>query len=88
MPLFVSIGAFIVNLCANYAFIFGKFGMPRMEVAGAALGTLIARLFEASVICGYLLFADKRIGFRCTPADEDQRFSRGVRTNQYTGSDQ
>lgn len=65
MPLFVSIGAFIVNLCANYAFIFGKFGMPRMEVAGAALGTLIARLFEAGVICGYLLFVDKRIGFRC-----------------------
>ncbi len=64
LPLFVSIGAFFVNLGANYAFIFGKFGMPRMEIAGAALGTLIARVFEAGIICGYLLLVDKRIAFR------------------------
>lgn len=63
-PLFVSIGAFFVNLLANYAFIFGKFGMPRMEVAGAALGTLIARLFEAGMILGYLFVKDKKIQFK------------------------
>ncbi len=64
LPLYVSIGAFFVNLGANYAFIFGKFGAPRMEVAGAALGTLIARLFEATMILGYLFFKDKNIQFR------------------------
>lgn len=64
IPLFVSIGAFFVNLLANYALIFGHFGLPRMGVAGAALGTLVARIYEASVICGYLFFVDKRIGFR------------------------
>ena len=64
LPLYVSIGAFFVNLGANYAFIFGKFGAPRMEVAGAALGTLIARLFEAVMILGYLFFVDKKISFR------------------------
>lgn len=64
IPLFVSIGAFFVNLGANYAFIFGKFGAPRMEIAGAAIGTLIARFYEASVICVYLFFVDKKIGFR------------------------
>ncbi|MBP3754260.1 MAG: MATE family efflux transporter [Lachnospiraceae bacterium] len=64
LPFLVSIGAFSINLCANYIFIFGKFGAPRMEVAGAALGTLIARFFEASMIAGYLLFVDKKIGFR------------------------
>lgn len=63
-PLFVSIGAFFVNFLANYMFIFGKFGAPRMEVAGAALGTLIARLFEAGMILGYLFFKDKRIQFK------------------------
>jgi len=63
-PLFVSIGAFFVNLLANYTFIFGKFGAPRMEIAGAALGTLIARLFEAAMILGYLFFRDKKILFR------------------------
>lgn len=64
LPLFVSIGAFFVNLGANYAFIFGHFGAPRMEVAGAALGTLIARVFEAACILGYLFIKDKRIAFR------------------------
>lgn len=64
LPLYVSIGAFFVNLGANYAFIFGHFGAPRMEVAGAAIGTLIARVFEAAIICGYLFFKDKKICFR------------------------
>ncbi|MCR4989968.1 MAG: MATE family efflux transporter [Lachnospiraceae bacterium] len=63
LPLLVSVGAFFVNLGANYAFIFGKFGMPRMEIAGAALGTLIARVFETTFIIGFLLLKDKRIGF-------------------------
>lgn len=63
-PLFVSVGAFFVNLLANYTFIFGKFGAPRMEVAGAALGTLISRLFEAGMILGYLFFKDKKISFK------------------------
>ena len=63
-PLFVSIGALFVNLIANYTFIFGHFGAERMEVKGAALGTLIARVFEAVMIVGYLLVVDKRIRFR------------------------
>lgn len=64
LPLYTSIGAFFVNIGANYTFIFGKFGAPRMETAGAAIGTLIARIFEFSIICGYLLFRDREIGFR------------------------
>ncbi|MBQ7915240.1 MAG: MATE family efflux transporter [Firmicutes bacterium] len=64
IPLYTSIGAFFINVGANYIFIFGKFGAPRMEVAGAALGTLIARIFEFTIICGYLLVKDKNIGFR------------------------
>ena len=64
LPLLVSIGAFFVNLSMNYMFIFGKLGAPRMEVAGAALGTLIARIFEFTFIVGYLLIFDRRIFFR------------------------
>lgn len=64
IPLFTSIGAFFVNVGANYIFIFGKLGMPEMGVAGAAVGTLIARIFEFSVICGYLFLYDKEIGYR------------------------
>lgn len=64
LPLFVSIGAFFVNLFFNYGLIFGKFGMPEMGIAGAALGTLIARVYETVIILGYLLFFDKKIAFR------------------------
>lgn len=64
MPLYTSIGAFFVNVGANYMFIFGHFGAPEMGVAGAAVGTLIARIFEFAVICGYLFLVDKQIGYR------------------------
>ncbi len=64
IPLITSIAAFFINVGANYIFIFGKFGVPRMEVAGAAVGTLIARIFEFAVICGYLVFRDKEIGYK------------------------
>ncbi len=64
IPLYTSIGALFVNVGANWVFIFGKLGAPEMGVAGAALGTLIARVFEFAVICGYLFFKDTEIGFR------------------------
>lgn len=64
IPLFCSIGAFFVNVFSNWVFIFGMLGAPRMEIAGAALGTLIARVFELCFICGYFFFLDKRIGYR------------------------
>lgn len=63
-PLFVSIAALFVNLGGNYMLIFGKWGAPRMEVEGAALATLIARVFEATCILVYLLIIDKKIRFR------------------------
>ena len=64
LPLVCSICAFFVNVFFNYVFIFGAFGAPRMEVAGAALGTVIARVFEFAFICGYFLFVDKKIAYR------------------------
>jgi len=59
LPLYTSIITFFINVGANYALIFGKLGMPRMDVAGAALGTLIARLTEFMVTFGYIFFLDK-----------------------------
>lgn len=64
IPLYTSIGAFFINVAANYVFIFGKFGMPRMEEAGAALGTLISRVLEAVVIVGFLLCRDEHLHMR------------------------
>ena len=42
----VSLASMGVNAFFNYLLIFGMFGLPRLGVAGAAYGTLIARLFE------------------------------------------
>ncbi len=64
IPLFSSIGAFFINVFFNYMFIFGKFGAPEMGIAGAGLGTLIARSFEAVFICGYIFFIDKQVAYR------------------------
>ena len=64
IPLYTSIGAFFVNIFFNWVFIFGKLGMPRMEIEGAALGTLISRAFEFAVIGGYFFLKDKSIGYR------------------------
>lgn len=38
-----TIIANVFNVFFNYGLIFGNFGMPRMEVEGAALGTLLSR---------------------------------------------
>ncbi len=64
LPLVTSIGAFALNIFFNWVFIFGMLGAPAMGVAGAALGTLISRVFEFSVICGYFFVIDRRKLFR------------------------
>lgn len=64
IPLACSILAFFVNVFSNWVFIFGNLGAPRMEIGGAALGTLIARVFELLFICGYFFFIDKRMAYR------------------------
>lgn len=64
LGLVVSVISFLVNIGGNYTFIFGKFGAPRMEIAGAALGTLIARSAEFAVTFFYILVLDRDLGLR------------------------
>ncbi|WP_242833028.1 MATE family efflux transporter [Butyrivibrio sp. LC3010] len=64
VPLLASCCSFFLNIFCNWVFIFGKLGAPAMGVNGAALGTLIARIVEFSIIFGFLLFKDTNIGLR------------------------
>ncbi len=64
LPLISSVCAFIINIFFNYLFIFGNFGAPQMGIEGSALSTLIARIVEFSLICGYLFLVDQKIGYR------------------------
>lgn len=63
VPLVASVCAFGVNIGANYIFIFGKLGAPALGVAGAALGTVIARVMETGIILTFF-FRDKTIRYR------------------------
>lgn len=49
-PMIASICSVVADICFNYMLIYGKFGLPRLEVKGAAVATVIARFVEMSVI--------------------------------------
>ena len=44
IPMYLSLIVIPLNILINYAFIFGKWGAPRMELEGAGVGTLVSRL--------------------------------------------
>lgn len=46
VPVISSVFAIIVNIILNYILIFGKLGMPILGVVGAAIATVVARIFE------------------------------------------
>ncbi len=62
--LYDAVIALVVNVALNYVFIFGKCGLPAMGVAGAALGTVLARLVELAVVAWYAFCYDKRLALR------------------------
>ena len=49
-PVFITIAAILVNVVLNYTFIYGHFGFEALGVRGAAIATVIARLFECICI--------------------------------------
>ncbi len=46
VPMVAGIIAVLTNLALDYVLIFGKFGFPELGVAGAAIGTVVARYVE------------------------------------------
>lgn len=45
-PMVAGIFAIVVNIVFNYLLIFGKFGFPKLGVAGAAIATVMSRFVE------------------------------------------
>ncbi len=62
--LYNSMLSCVFNIFFNWVFIFGHLGFPAMGVAGAALGTVMARLVEALITTSFLLFKEKKLRFR------------------------
>lgn len=50
IPMKAGVVAVFVNLVLNYLLIFGKFGFPELGAAGAAVGTIVSRFVQATIV--------------------------------------
>lgn len=61
IPLYGGIASVVANCFFNYLFIFGKFGLPKMGAAGAAVGTVMAGIVNVLILVICILY--KRIPY-------------------------
>lgn len=59
IPMAYNVGSNLLNVFGNYVLIYGKWGFPRWEVAGAAVSTTIARLI-ACLAALYFVYLSRR----------------------------
>lgn len=63
-PLVCSVIGLVVNFCLNWTLIYGRFGMPKMGPAGAAVGTLASSLVNFSLLLIFILRDQKTARLR------------------------
>lgn len=63
-PLFCSIASLLVNFALNWVLIYGRFGAPKMGVAGAAVGTLASGIVNLVLLVIFLLVSKCEIRLR------------------------
>lgn len=61
VPLITSAISVVVNTCLNYILINGKLGLPRMELRGAAIATVISSAVQAIIVLLFIIFSDNAI---------------------------
>lgn len=52
-PMVAGLASVVVDIVFNYILIYGKFGFPRLEVRGAAIATVLARVVEMIVLISW-----------------------------------
>lgn len=77
IPMYSGITSVAVNILFNYILIFGKLGAPRLEIRGAAYGTLLSRIFEMSMLVILFYRCQKREGEK----KKRESLSRQIRGN-------
>ena len=63
-PLFASCFSLVVNFVLNWILIYGRFGFPKMGVAGAAVGTLVSGMVYSVIVIGFLLKDNETVVLR------------------------
>lgn len=63
-PMWIMLGANVVNIIGNYLFIYGKFGCPEMGLNGAGVATLVSRVLMLAIFCFLFFFHPKYRTFR------------------------
>ncbi|MCX4298458.1 MAG: MATE family efflux transporter [Lachnospiraceae bacterium] len=58
--MWISIASTLINVFLDYLLVFGKFGLPRLETAGAALATIISVLLNA-VALGIIIKKERKV---------------------------
>lgn len=58
---YISLVTLVTNCSINFVLIEGRFGAPEMGVEGAAIGTLVARIFELIIVALYVFMHDKKL---------------------------
>lgn len=78
IPMWAAIAANLFNVGADYVLIFGKLGLPRMGIAGAALATVLASYLQVALLLAVFLCREmhERFRTRSHPGPDLARFWR------------
>ncbi|MGN0340520.1 MAG: MATE family efflux transporter [Lachnospira sp.] len=59
-----NVAANVINVILNYMLIYGKFGMPRLEVSGASLATITGQTIACFIAIFYVIKAKNVFSFK------------------------
>lgn len=75
-PMYIMIGANLLNIVGNYILIYGKFGIPPMGIVGAGISTLVSRIL---MFIAFALLFYRSIYYR--------RYLVGYKRSRYNSAD-
>lgn len=70
LPMYLSLAVIPINVLVNYAFIYGELGAPRMELEGAGIGTMVARVLIFIGMCLLIFYHQDFAPYRAKLAEQ------------------
>jgi len=63
-PLYAAIAGLVTNFVINWLLIYGRFGLPKMGIAGAAVGTLFSGILNMLILLVFLIRDNQTVTLR------------------------